>query len=186
MNAGLKTERVETDFTQGNLQSSGNQLDFALRGKGYFEVETPDGTRYTRDGNFKLNAANEMVTNEGYRVIGTEGPIVVDGVTVSANSMGEVLVDGQLVNKFKITTFENNRDLRKVGEGLYKPAEGLTLKEVPFTGEVVQAYLEESNVDPVKEMVAMMTLFRGYESSQRLIRAYDDTIGRAVNDVGRV
>lgn len=186
MNAGIKMERVETDFSQGNIQSTGNQLDFAFDGKGFFTVETPEGTRYTRDGSFKLDSGNALVTTEGYPVIGTEGPIVIDGTVVAANELGEILVDGQLVNKFKIAAFENNRDLRKIGEGLYEFAEGLEAKETEFKGTIIQGNLESANVDPVKEMVEMMTLFRGYESNQRLVRAYDDMLSKAVNDVGRV
>lgn len=186
MNAGVKMERLETDFSQGNLQSTGNQLDFAFEGKGFFTVETPGGTRYTRDGSFKLTSENELVTSEGYPVTGTEGPIVIDGTVVAVNDLGEILVDGQLVNKFKIAAFENNRDLRKTGEGLFAFAEGLEAVDKDFEGAIVQGNLENANVDPVKEMVEMMTLFRGYESSQRMIRAYDESIGKAVNEVGRL
>ncbi len=186
MNAGIRMEKLETDFSQGNLQSTGNQLDFAFSGKGFFTVETPAGTRYTRDGSFKLNSEKELVTAEGYVVTGTEGPIVIDGTVVAVNESGEILVDGQLVNKFKISAFENSRDMRKTGEGLYTFEKGLEPVEGEFEGAVVQGHLENSNVDPVKEMVEMMTLFRGYESSQRMVRAYDESIGKAVNEVGRV
>ncbi len=186
MNAGIKMERLETDFTQGTLQATSNQLDFAFKGQGFFTVETPDGIRYTRDGSFKINAEKALVTAEGYPVIGTEGPIVIDGTVVAANESGEILVDGELVNKFKIAAFENSRDLRKTGEGLYTFAEKTEPVDAEFEGTVVQGHLENANVDPVKEMVEMMTLFRGYESSQRMVRAYDESIGKAVNEVGKV
>lgn len=186
MNGGIKMERIETDFSQGNLQSTGNQLDVAFQGKGFFTVETPDGVRYTRDGSFKLAADGLLVTSEGYPVQGTEGPIVIEGTTVGVNALGEILVDGVLVNKFDIAAIENQRDLRKTGEGLYTLAEGLEVRLGTFEGSVVQGHLENANVDPVKEMIEMMTLFRGYESSQRMVRAYDESIGKAVNEVGRI
>ncbi len=186
MNAGIKMERIETDFSQGTLQPTGNQLDFALQGKGFFTIETPAGTRYTRDGSFKINSESALVTSEGYPVVGTEGPIVIDGSVVASNDSGEILVDGELVNKFQIAAFENNRDLRKTGGGFFTFAEGLEPVETEFAGTVAQAQLEGANVDPVREMVEMMTLFRGYESSQRMVRAYDESIGKAVNEVGRV
>lgn len=186
MNGSIRMEKIETDFSQGNLEPTGNQLDLAFRGKGFFTVETPAGTRYTRDGSFKLNSEKALVTAEGYPVIGTEGPITIDGTVVAVNEAGEILVDGQLVNKLKIAAFENSRDMRKVGEGLYTFEKGLEPVEGEFEGSVVQGHLENSNVDPVKEMVEMMTLFRGYESSQRMVRAYDESIGKAVNEVGRV
>ena len=186
MNGGIKVESIETDFTQGGLQATENQLDFALQGKGFFTVETPAGTRYTRDGSFKLNAENALVTAEGYPVIGTEGPVVIEGVNVAVNEAGDILVDGELTNTLKISVFENNRDMRKIGEGLYTFAEGVEPIETEFQGTLTQGYLENSNVDPVKEMVEMMTLFRNYESNQRMIRAYDESIGKAVNEVGRL
>lgn len=186
MNGGIKVTKIETDFTQGEMQPTNNQLDFALKGKGFFTVETPDGTRYTRDGSFKLDSTGQLVTSEGYPVVGTEGPITVDGTEVSANSLGEILVDGQLVNKFAIVDFENTRDLRKTGEGLYMFEKDTEPKPREVSVEVVQGSLETANVDAVREMVEMMTLFRGYESSQRLIRAYDESIGKAVNEVGRL
>lgn len=185
-NGGIKVESIATDFTQGDLESTDNQLDFAIKGKGFFTIETPAGTRYTRDGSFVLNSEKALVTTEGYPVIGTEGPIVIEGTTVAVNDSGEILVDGQLTNKFKMAAFENNRDLRKTGEGLYTFAEGLEPKEKDFEGAVVQGRLENSNVDSVKEMVEMMTLYRSYESSQRMVRAYDESIGKAVNEVGRI
>lgn len=186
MNAGIRLEKIETDFSQGNLESTGNQLDFAFQGKGFFTVETPAGTRYTRDGSFKINQEKALVTSEGYPVIGTEGPITIEGTVVAVNESGEILVDGQLANKFKIAAFDNNRDLRKTGEGLYTFEKGLEPQETEFEGTVVQGHLENANVDPIKEMVEMMTLFRGYESSQRMVKAYDESIGKAVNEVGRV
>lgn len=186
MNAGIRREKIETDFSQGNLESTSNQLDFAFKGKGFFTVETPAGPRYTRDGSFKLDSGKALVTSEGYPVLGTEGPIVIEGTVVAVNEAGEILVDGELVNKFQIAAFENNRDLRKTGEGLYTFEQGLEPEEAVFEGAVIQAHLENANVDPVKEMVEMMTLFRGYESSQRMVRAYDETIGKAVNEVGRL
>lgn len=186
MNGGIKVESIETDFTQGDLETTDNQLNFAIKGKGFFTIETPGGTRYTRDGSFILNSEKALVTTEGYPVIGTEGPIVIEGTTVAVNDAGEILVDGQLANKFQMAAFENNRDLRKTGEGLYTFAKGIEPKEAEFEGTLIQGHLENSNVDPVKEMVEMMTLYRGYESNQRLVRAYDESIGKAVNEVGRI
>jgi len=186
MNGGMKVTKIETDFTQGEIQPTHNQLDFALQGKGFFTVETPEGIRYTRDGSFKLDSARQLVTSEGYPVLGTEGPIVVEGLEVSSNSLGEILVDGELVNRFAIADFENTRDLRKLGEGLYTFEKDIEPEPREAEAQLVQGSLETANVDPVREMVEMMTLFRGYESSQRMIRAYDESIGKAVNEVGRI
>lgn len=186
MNSGIKLERIETDFEQGQMLRTGNPLDFAIKGDGFFKIETEDGTRYTRDGSFKLNGNKELITSEGHKVQGLYGDIVVDGEEISLTSYGEVMVDGEIVDKLDIANIENIRDLRKTETGLYKIEEGIEVQEKPFDGQVLQGRLEKSNVDPIKEMIAMMTLYRGYESSQKLIKAYDETIGKAVTEVGRV
>ncbi|RKD21961.1 flagellar basal-body rod protein FlgG [Caminicella sporogenes DSM 14501] len=186
MSSGVKLERIETNFIQGQLIRTGNPLDFAIKGEGFFKIETEDGIRYTRNGSFKLNKNKELVTSEGYRVLGEYGPIILDGEKISLTPYGELMVDGEVVDKLSVVNIKNLRDLRKVGNALWKMEDNVEPVEEEFTGEIYQGKLEGSNVDPVKEMVEMMTLFRGYESNQRLIRAYDETIGKAVNDIGRV
>jgi len=186
MGSGIKLERIETNFNQGQLITTGNTLDFAIKGEGFFTIETEEGIRYTRNGSFKLNADKKLVTSEGYNVIGPYGPIILDGEEISVAPNGDLMVDGEVIDGFEIVNIKNVRDLRKTGEGLFKMAEGIEPIEEEFTGQVLQGKLEKSNVDPIKEMVEMMTLFRGYESSQRVIKAYDDTIGKAVNEIGKV
>jgi len=184
--SGVKTERIETNFSQGQLLKTDNPLDFAINGEGFFIVETPDGLRYTRNGSFKINEYNELVTSEGYPVQGYNGPIVLEGEEIAITSLGEVLVDGEYIDNLDIINIKNIRDLRKTGEGLFKIEEGIELETEDFTGQVLQGQLEQSNVDPIKEMVEMMTLYRGYESNQRIIQAYDQTTEKAVNEIGRI
>lgn len=186
MSSGIKLERIETNFEQGQLIRTDNTLDFAIRGEGFFEIETEEGIRYTRNGSFKLNENRELVTSEGYKVVGQYGAIVLDGQEIAVTPYGELMVDGEIVDKFKIFNIKNIRDLRKTGKGLWRMEDGIQPIGKKFTGQILQGQLEKSNVDPIKEMVEMMTLFRGYESSQRMIKAYDETIGKAVNDIGRV
>lgn len=186
MNSGVKLERIETDFEQGQLLRTGNTLDFAIKGDGFFRIETEDGTRYTRDGSFKLNGNREVITSEGHRVQGFDGSITIEGEEISITPFGEIMADGEIVDKFNVVEIENVRDLRKTETGLYKIEEGLEVQYKNFDGQVLQGQLEQSNVDPIKEMVSMMTLYRGYETSQKLIKAYDETIGKAVSEVGRV
>lgn len=186
MNSGVKLERIETNFKQGQLMRTENPLDFALRGKGFFKVETDEGTRYTRDGSFKLNPNDELVTSEGHKVQGLYGDIILDGGEVSLTSSGEIMLDGEIVDALDIVNIKNIRDLRKTETGLYKIEDGIEVEEEEFNGEVLQGQLEKSNVDSIKEMIEMMTLYRGYESSQKMIKAYDETIGKAVNEVGKI
>lgn len=186
MNSGVKLERIETNFEQGQLIRTGNPLDFAIRGSGFFKIETDEGIRYTRDGSFKLNENKELITSEGHKVQGMYGNIFLDGEEISLTPQGEIMVDGEIVDELDMVNIKNIRDLRKTERGLYKIAENIEAEEESFDGQVFQGQLEKSNVDPIKEMVAMMTLYRGYESSQRVIKAYDETIGKAVNEVGKV
>ncbi|SKC56133.1 flagellar hook-basal body protein [Maledivibacter halophilus] len=186
MNSGVKLERIETNFQQGQLIQTENPLDFAIKGSGFFTVETDEGIRYTRDGSFKLNSDKELVTSEGHRVQGMYGNIILDGEEISLTPAGEIMMDGEIIDKLDIVSIENLRDLRKTERGLYKIEENIELEEEIFEGQVFQGRLEKSNVNPIKEMIEMMTLYRGYESSQRVIKTYDETIGKVVNEVGKV
>ncbi|SHJ65952.1 flagellar hook-basal body protein [Paramaledivibacter caminithermalis] len=186
MNSGVKLERVETDFTQGHMIRTGNPLDLAIKGSGFFKIETDEGTRYTRDGSFKLNANKELITSEGHKVQGSYGDIIIDGEEISITPQGEIMVDGEVVDRLDIVNIKNIRDLRKIEGGLYKIEDGIEVENGIFDGQVFQGQLEKSNVDSIKEMIEMMTLYRGYESSQKIIKAYDETIGKAVNEVGKV
>jgi flagellar basal-body rod protein FlgG len=186
LNAGVRTDRIEINYGQGQLYQTDNQLDFALKGSGFFQVQTPDGIAYTRDGSFKLNSNNELVTSEGYAVLGTEGPIFIDGTEISVSELGVILADEVYMDQLNIVDITNLKDLRKQGDNLYRMAQQTQPQTQPFTGQVLQGFLEQSNVNPIKEMVQMITLFRNYESNQRMIKAYDDTVGKAVNEVGKV
>lgn len=186
MNSGVKLERIETNFEQGQLIRTDNPLDFAIKGNGFFVVETEEGTRYTRDGSFKLNEYKELITSEGHKVQGSYGDIVLDGENMALTPNGELMVDGEIVDKLQLVNVKNIRDLRKTETGLYKVEDGIQVEEEGFNGQVLQGQLEKSNVDPIKEMIEMMTLYRGYESSQKMIKAYDETIGKAVNEIGKV
>lgn len=186
MNSGIKLERIETNFSEAQTIRTDNTLDFAIRGDGFFVVDAEEGYRFTRDGSFKLNQYNELVTSEGYLVQGYNGSIVLEGEEITITPYGELMVDGFIADQLDIININNIRDLRKTGEGLFKIADGIEIEEGEFTGEILQGQLEQSNVDPIKEMVEMMTLYRGYESSQKVIQAYDQTIEKAANEIGRI
>ncbi|QEK13208.1 flagellar hook-basal body complex protein [Crassaminicella thermophila] len=186
LNSGVTVDKIVVNYEQGQLFETENDLDLGIKGKGFFQIETPDGIRYTRDGSFQLNNNNELVTLDGYPVIGEYGPIVIEGSEIAVSEAGEIIVDGEFIDKIKVINIENLGDLRKEASNFYKMAEGAQIKEAPFTGTIHQGFLEKANVDPIKEMVKMMTIFRNYESGQRVIKAYDDTLGKAVNEVGKV
>ncbi len=186
MGSGVKATRLVTDFSQGNFVPTGGSLDVAIRGQGFIEVSTPFGTKYTRNGAMTLNEKKELVTSEGYFIQGFKGNITLDSDAVSINEFGEIIQNGEIVDKLKVVNFSNNGDLRKVGSALYdfsdKPAGEIT----GFEGQVVQGSIEQSNVNAISEMIRMISVQRDYESGQKLVKTIDDSLGRAVNEVGSV
>lgn len=175
---GVETNELYTDFEQGSFKQTSTHTDMALSGEGFFSVETPSGERYTRNGNFLVGKEGILVTKEGYPVLGENGYIRVadDRFTVNQDGMVYSENDMELIDRFKIVRFDNERYLQKMGSSLYKDtdvtgaayvAEG---KERPV---VLQNYVETSNVNVVNEMVSMIEVNRAYEANQKTIQAQD-------------
>ena len=179
--------KVSTDPAQGNLRQTGNPLDFALSGPGFFKVNTPQGVRYTRNGSFKLNQDGTIVTQSGAPVLGKSGPINASGGEVTVDEQGAVSVDGNLVDTLSVATFGPTASMEKEGNSLYRlgpnTAEG---KSQEGEAVVEQGYLEESNVQATEELIQMLYTVRAYESYQKMIRSLADIDSKAVNDAGRL
>ena len=172
-----------TDYTSGGMRQTGNALDVALNGEGYFTVLTPDGLAYTRDGQFTLDAEGNLVTSAGYYVQGEGGPIQITGEHVEIAPKGEIVVDGQVVNQLMVRRFEPDALLR-VQEAMYRP-QSSTGGEAVEAPEVMQGFLELSNVNVVREMVDMIAAQRHYEANAKVIRAQDETLQKSVTNVGK-
>ena len=185
---GAKIDEVYTDFTQGSIVSTGEMVDVAIQGNGFFVVQTPNGEAYTRDGNFSINQYGELVTKEGYPVMGLEGAITLGedflstGGQVLINNQGEITLDEGYIDTLELVSFEDNKSLTKMNDNLYSGT-GATL---PFEGSLIQGYLETANVNPVTAMVDMITVSRAYETNQKMIQVQDSLLGKAVNELGRV
>ena len=181
-------QRMETriDFSQGRLRKTGNPLDFALSGKGLFCVQAPDGVRYTRKGNFMLNEDKELLTPEGYAVLGEGGPVKLDGNRFSVDVEGNITVDGVASGKLRIVELASDRNIKRVGGNLFNPANEAVDLENMAEVQVKQGYLESSNVDAVKTMVEMIDTLRSYEAYQKTIRTLNDASSKGINEVGRV
>jgi flagellar basal-body rod protein FlgG len=162
---GVQIDSKVTDFTGQALRPTDEPLDFAVQGDGFFAVRTANGTSYTRNGQFTVNAQSQLTTASGDLVLGPNGqPVQVgaDGTVAPAN-VGVVALTNP----------------RKVGENLIAgtPAgQG--------TGTVVAGSLEGSGADPAKSMVDMIASFRAFEASQKVIQTLDETLGKASNNVG--
>jgi flagellar basal-body rod protein FlgF len=180
---GERVDSVATDLSQGPLRRTGNDLDLAIGGSGFFAVRTAAGVRFTRDGAFTQNAQGQIVTARAEPVLGINGqPITVPaGAKVTVNEQGSVLADERVVGKVQVTLLDP-ASLKKAGDDMFtgRPqAQGQR-------GTVNQGYLEQANVSSVREMVDLIATMRSYESSQKTIKAIDETLGKAVNDVGKV
>jgi flagellar basal-body rod protein FlgG len=188
---GIGLERV-IDFAPGALERTGNPLDLAIEGRGFFVVETPAGPRYTRNGHLTIAADGTLTTEMGFPITGEQGRIKVpdpdrlDRTAVTVTPEGEVAIGRDSIGTLALVDFENLNDLRKDHQSLFLPAPGAVLTE--RTGDqlvVRQGFLEESNVDAVEEMIAMIELSRAFETDQRIIAAQDASLDRSL-DVGRV
>lgn len=174
----------ETDFSPGPVVYTGNELDVALATQGLFKIQTSQGIRYTRNGSFTINAQRFLVTRKGDKVLGQNGAISINGIKVSIENDGQVLVDNQPVDRILVVDFKRPQLLRKEGFSYYM-YQGR--EEEIFTAENVdvrQSYLEKSNVNPTEEMVKMIETFRAFESAQKVIQCMDEMTSQMVNSLG--
>jgi flagellar basal-body rod protein FlgF len=174
------------DYSPGTLKATGNPLDLALHGDGFFCVESPGGTWYTRKGHFSFNQDGVMVTKEGHPVQGKNGPIKVFGQDVRIDENGNVYADGEEVDTVKVVDIRDRHHLRKMGDALFAPTQGAA-QEIKDPNVVVkQGFLEESNVNGLRAMTEMIEVMRGYESYQKIIQYLDDVRRRSISDVGKL
>jgi flagellar basal-body rod protein FlgG len=174
------------DLSQGPLRRTGNPLDIAIAGDGFFEIQTPRGERYTRKGDFALAGDGTLVTQGGHAVMGAEGAIVLTEGEIEIDGEGSVFVDGRQQGQLRVVTFSDTEKLVKEGDAQFawtgKSSEARPLEEV----EIRPGFLESSNVNPIREMVQMIDAIRSYEVQQKVIHAFDDTRKKVVEEVGRL
>jgi flagellar basal-body rod protein FlgG len=191
---GVRVAATAKEFAQGNLNNTGNALDVAINGRGFFEVLMPDGsTAYTRDGSFQINSQGELVTNEGYPVQpGLQLPEGAQSVTIGADGTVSVQVAGQAapvqVGQLTLSDFVNPAGLEAKGENLYVEtgASGPAQSGAPGQGGVgtlVQGSLEGSNVNVVEELVSMIETQRAYETNAKAISTTDSMLGYLNNNL---
>ncbi len=183
---------VYSDHSPGSMASTENPFDLAIEGDGMFAIQTDTGIRYTRAGNFKLDAESYLVTRDGHRVLGVDGPIRVDGSLVVQDD-GGVYSDADFRGQLRVMIPTVGDVLVKVGGGLFRERDGADgvagagmVQAKPGEARVVQGALESANVNVVREMVDMITGYRTYEAAQRALLSHDALLDKAVNEVGRV
>jgi len=174
------------DVSPGAPVKTGNVLDTALTGEGFFVVNTDKGTRYTRAGSFQINTDNVLVTPEGHRIQGNGGDITIDPEKpdIVIDSTGVVTQDGDELSTLQIVKIPPEALVRQ-GNNLFSVKEGVTPEPVE-TPYLVQGSIEKSNVEPVSEMVEMIATARAYESFQKVIRSVNDAYSYSMRNVGTV
>ncbi len=192
LSMGSKIDDLNTYFEQGVIQKTDKDTDFAIEGKGFFTVQRNDGITsknyYTRSGDFHIDGKGYLLNNSGDRVLcknkatNALEPLNVSNGKLQVDKSGNVSVNG--VNAYKINTvdFADYKTLKKVGDNLFEGASPID----NAAGSVIQNALEKSNVNVASEMVNMMTIMRNFESNQKVLQAMDETLGKAVNEVGTV
>lgn len=175
-----------TDFKAGDIMYTGNQMDLALAGKGFFKIQTARGIRYTRNGALTRNTEGMLATAQGDAVMGQNGPIKIEGQKVDILHNGQILVDGKRVDRLEVVDFDDLQQLRKEGASMFRyQGEDDGIQSVE-TLDIRQGYLEGSNVNSTEEMIKMIETMRAFESSQRAIHTIDDITSKMVNDYGLI
>ncbi len=184
---GTRVAAATRNFSQGTLQQSGNNLDLAVKGNGFFQVQLPDGTTgYTRDGAFQLDAQGALVTAAGYRVLpGITIPIAAQAVAIADDGTVNITLPGQAaptsVGQLQLAGFVNPGGLDPRGQNLYAEtaSSGAPQAAAPGAnglGKVQQGFLEGSNVNVVEELVGMIATQRAYELASKAIQTSDQML----------
>ncbi|ERI91268.1 flagellar basal body rod protein FlgG [Clostridiales bacterium oral taxon 876 str. F0540] len=196
LSQGSSIDGVNTSYTQGTIDDTGKWSDFAIDGGGFFSVlrenNGANNTYYTRDGHFHVNSQGYLVNDSGDRVlasvvnengqtVGNPSPVQVGNEEIKLYGDGTFTVQG---NKYRFNTvnFADLNSLKKIGDNLYEGNNAVQSDNVL----VKQNSLEKSNVNVINEMVNMMTVMRTFESNQKIMQSLDETLGKAVNEVGTI
>lgn len=176
---------TRVDMSTGNFEQTGNPLDLAIEGKGFFAIQTQSGTLYTRNGNFRVSPDGKLVTGEGDIVLGDQGTITVPSGTVNVGSDGTISVNGAVSGKVRLVELVPGASLTPEGNANYSVADGAV--QPATSSRVRQGTLEASNVNPVAGMVSLILVQRNAEMIQRALSTFYSEFNRiAANDLPRV
>ena len=181
---GTQIDQLYINFEQGNMEGTERDTDLALVGNAFYVVQTPAGERYTRCGAFYIDDAGYLVDGEGNYLLGENGPINVGGLHFTVDVTGGVWTGREYIDRIRVASFNDNGQLRKQGSNLFYSLEAPAAAAQPYS--IQQGFLETSNVDISREMVDMLTVYRTYETNQRMLSMIDETVGKAVNEIGRL
>ena len=171
-----------SDLSQGTLEKTGNDLDLAIEGKGYFTVQTANGTMYTRNGSFQLSSKGQVVTASGDPVLGDKGPITLPAEgKISISTDGTISADGAVIGKMKVTEFPLGTELANAGNSLYSAPPNAKPLAAPTESSVRQGVLENSNVNAVSSMIQMIEAQRNSEMMQKALSMFNSEIDKTAS-----
>jgi flagellar basal-body rod protein FlgG len=178
---------TQVNFEQGSLRPTGDKNDLAIEGPGFFEVQLPSGTTaFTRDGELSLNSLGQLVTKQGYQVMGEAGPIQLDpnnAAPLSIGPNGDVAQGADLKGRIKLTEFSDRSQLTPVGTGLFTD-NSAALQGAPATdSRVRQGFLEAANTSVSLEMAHLMVAMRSFEAAQRMTQIQDERVGATIREL---
>lgn len=179
--------RILSDTRAATLKFTGQALDVALAGPGYFEVMTESGPAYTRNGSFRVDAQGRLVTTQGHAVMGTGGEIILRSGAPAIAENGAIATsasaDGQTLGRLRVVQFEAGAQLAPLGDSLLAPGPGVNARPIDAV-QVRQGFIENSNVNPAREMTSLIHTMRHFESMQKVVQTYDDMLGNAIRKLG--
>jgi flagellar basal-body rod protein FlgF len=183
----VASDGVARDYTQGALTQTNAPLDLAIEGKGFFQVSTASGPRYTRDGRFKLDATGKLVTQAGDAVQGASGDITLDPKKgqVAISESGVISQAGQVVGKLQVVSFDSLSALSKDGANLYANDSNLT-PQPSATAVLKQGFLEASNVQPLAQITRLIQINRAYEAISNMMSSTSSLSNTAIQRLGAV
>lgn len=168
------------DFSQGELKQTGNPFDLAIEGEGFFVIDTPQGVRYTRQGAFTLSSEGTVVTPLGEALLGEGGPIRVAGNKIQVAADGTVVSEQGQVGRVQVVRFADPQRLVREGRSLFQGRDGEAQAASNF--RVLQGNLEQSNVNPIEAMVALISTQRQFEAYGRALQMMDSATARIITE----
>jgi len=183
---GAVVDEIATNYAEGDLQTTGEKFDLAIDGNGFFVVATPYGEKLTRAGNFTVNANKELVTKDGFRVLGQKGTVVLDGKNFVVDEKGTIFggtKGDEMIDQLRVVDVDDYRTIKKEGMNLFSVPRNLEQPHAAGNYIMRQGVLEGSNVNAVTQLRDMITVMRTYEANSKVILTKDALLGKAASEI---
>lgn len=184
----IPSSTATVNFQQGTLRPTGLSTDLAIEGPGFFEVQLPNGTHgFSRDGELHFNAQGQLITKQGYLVLGDGGPLQLDATNstpITIAPTGEISQGGVLKGRIRLVEFSQPNLLKQIGHGCFVATNPRSLALAAQGSQLRQGFLESANTSPTTEMASLITSMRMFEANQKVMQMQDDRMGRVITDLG--